>query len=380
MISDHSFFIQVIKEPVLLKEDRKGKEGMNYMDYQGIYWPDQNVRTDQLKIYNQNFFKPNFDMLEEKQNYPQSFVEVQDGLLDFTCFHSVSDLILGHFQMHRNAAALTENDILYTSSQGLTQYSMLNGKEEVILHSDSLESLDYSKRHSMVTGYYNENEIYVYNIKTRSNFTFKNTEEDLECMNDSSFVKEEGCSIICSGNSDKVYVVDLEKKKIKNRVESITNVNQIDNKEDGQMVAFAMDTNTIQVRSLSDPDCDIRLVGHEDYNFAVRFMDEYRLASGGQDCTTRIWDIRKPDKELMLLDGYNNGIGFICYDSVKQLLICCETYTYVYAYDLSSEVPQRQTVDFFSSISGICFSPNNDLFVTLQDIRPGIAKFKVCDN
>lgn len=63
------------------------------------------------------------------------------------------------------------------------------------------------------------------------------------------------------------------------------------------LIALALDHTKIQ---LSDPRTkgdSLFLVGHDDYNFAIKFMEGFLIATGGQDITTRIWDIRKFNKE-----------------------------------------------------------------------------------
>jgi len=69
-----------------------------------------------------------------------------------------------------------------------------------------------------------------------------------------------------------------------------------------------------------------RLKGHEDYSFAAAWnpSNEFQLATGNQDITTRIWDIRYPEKELKILKGHMGAIRSLRYSADGQFLLMSE--------------------------------------------------------
>ena len=48
---------------------------------------------------------------------------------------------------------------------------------------------------------------------------------------------------------------------------------------------------------------NLNFKGHDESNFASIFLNENYFATGGEDVSTRIWDIRQPNQSLHVLVG-----------------------------------------------------------------------------
>ena len=375
MIKDQDVYRKSSQQEFITKELIEQNQ---FIDYQGLNhgYHNRQLRLDHF-IKN---FRPVFGVLQEKPDYEKNHQDVDQGILDFNQYHQVNDVKLGHFQLHECVVALSNKDILYTSDRGLSHFDMVSGKNRMIMEAEKVESINYSKRLNMVTGCSNNTSIYVYDILNEKSVLNEKLIPQADLINGSIFVDDPSDSILACGNYKSVLHYDLVKKKSIKMIDSIHYVNQIAYKPDNKLIAFAMDDVDIQIKNLNDPQCNIILKGHEDYNFAVKFMDEYKIATGSQDVSTRIWDLRKPEKELHVLGGFNSEVGAFCYCPKRKVLFCCENFTYIYAYDFSESIIKRRTFDFFSLISGIALSPDgNSLFGGLTTYKNGIVKFDIKD-
>uniref|UniRef100_A0A0D3F9U2 Uncharacterized protein n=1 Tax=Oryza barthii TaxID=65489 RepID=A0A0D3F9U2_9ORYZ len=111
------------------------------------------------------------------------------------------------------------------------------------------------------------------------------------------------------------------------------------------------------------------LKGHFDYSFASAWSPDGRtFATGNQDKTCRIWDVRNLSKSLHVLRGNLGAIRSIRFTSDGQFMSMAEPADFVHVFDVGSDYTRRQELDFFGEISGMSFSPDTDmLFVGVWD-------------
>ncbi|VAI83136.1 unnamed protein product [Triticum turgidum subsp. durum] len=111
------------------------------------------------------------------------------------------------------------------------------------------------------------------------------------------------------------------------------------------------------------------LVGHLDYSFASAWHpDGITFATGNQDKTCRVWDIRNPSTSLAVLRGNIGAIRCIRYSSDGRFLLFSEPADFVHVYSAAECYRKRQEIDFFGEISGISLSPDDEsLFVGVCD-------------
>ena len=105
--------------------------------------------------------------------------------------------------------------------------------------------------------------------------------------------------------------------------------------------------------------------GHIDYSFACDFSPTSPLfATGSQDMTTRIYDIRYMSSSVYCLPAVMSSIRSVKFGG--DFWAIAEQADFVHIHDpLLFE--QSQVVDFFGEISGISFAPNNSLYVGITD-------------
>lgn len=111
------------------------------------------------------------------------------------------------------------------------------------------------------------------------------------------------------------------------------------------------------------------LKGHLDYSFASAWNPNgLTFATGNQDKTCRIWDIRNLSKSVSVLRGNLGAIRSIRFTSDGRFMAMAEPADFVHIFDVKSEYKKRQELDFFGEISGMSFSPDTEsLFVGVWD-------------
>lgn len=111
------------------------------------------------------------------------------------------------------------------------------------------------------------------------------------------------------------------------------------------------------------------LKGHLDYSFASAWHPDGRiLATGNQDTTCRLWDMRNLSESLAVLKGRMGAIRAIKFSSDGQFMAMAEPADFVHVYDTQSDYCKAQEIDLFGEIAGISFSPDTDaLFVGVAD-------------
>ncbi|GIL59055.1 hypothetical protein Vafri_14014 [Volvox africanus] len=113
-----------------------------------------------------------------------------------------------------------------------------------------------------------------------------------------------------------------------------------------------------------------RLHGHQDYSFAAAWHPGgVLLATGNQDTTTLLWDVRKTNEPLTRLAGRMGAIRSLRFSPDGRFLAMSEPADFVHIYDVASGFQDCQEHDFFGEIAGIAFSPDSSsLFVGISDL------------
>ena len=120
------------------------------------------------------------------------------------------------------------------------------------------------------------------------------------------------------------------------------------------------------------------LIGHEDYGFCVNWHPNgYLLATGNQDCTCRIWDVRNPNKNLKILPSEIGAVNDVKFSGDGKFLFCAEIIDFLQIYDIDSNFENYQEIDYFGDLTGIDLHQNEKLFLGVEILDyEGIFDFK----
>lgn len=111
------------------------------------------------------------------------------------------------------------------------------------------------------------------------------------------------------------------------------------------------------------------LKGHLDYSFASAWNPDGRiLATGNQDTTCRLWDIRNLSESVSVLKGRMGAIRAIRFTSDGRFMAMAEPADFVHIFDTKSDFAKAQEIDLFGEIAGVSFSPDTEaLFIGVAD-------------
>lgn len=109
--------------------------------------------------------------------------------------------------------------------------------------------------------------------------------------------------------------------------------------------------------------------GHLDYSFASAWHPNGQIiATGNQDTTCRLWDIRNLSKSLTILKGHMGAIRAIRFSTDGGFMAMAEPADFVHIFDSQSNCEIGQEIDVFGEIGGISFSPDTEaLFIGISD-------------
>ncbi|CAK9141632.1 unnamed protein product [Ilex paraguariensis] len=110
-------------------------------------------------------------------------------------------------------------------------------------------------------------------------------------------------------------------------------------------------------------------VGHLDYSFASAWHpDGFVFATGNQDKTCRVWDLRNLSLPIATLKKNMGAVRSIRFSSDGQFLVVAEPADFVHLYSTKADYKKRQEIDFFGEISGVSLSPDDEtLYIGVWD-------------
>ncbi|KAJ0502714.1 putative transcription factor WD40-like family [Helianthus annuus] len=111
------------------------------------------------------------------------------------------------------------------------------------------------------------------------------------------------------------------------------------------------------------------LEGHLDYSFASAWHPDGRIfATGNQDRTCRLWDIRNLATPVSVLKGNMAAMRSVRFSSDGQFLVAAEAVDFVHVYNAKLNYEKRQEIDFFGEVSGVSLSPDDEtLYIGVWD-------------
>ncbi|KAA8493941.1 putative WD repeat-containing protein [Porphyridium purpureum] len=113
-----------------------------------------------------------------------------------------------------------------------------------------------------------------------------------------------------------------------------------------------------------------RISGHKDFSFASDWHPDGNLfATGNQDCTTRVWDVRHLSAPVRVIKAHLGPMRSVRFSSDGKLLACAEPADFVHIYGVSGgKLDEAQEIDLFGEMAGFSFSPHGEsLFVGISD-------------
>ncbi|CAA2982296.1 uncharacterized WD repeat-containing -like isoform X2 [Olea europaea subsp. europaea] len=175
--------------------------------------------------------------------------------------------------------------------------------------------------------------------------------------------------VMTANNDAQVRVFDAVKFACLSRFTFPWSVNNTSVSPDGKLVAVLGDSPECSIADAESGKVLSNLKGHLDYSFASAWHPNGQiLATGNQDTTCRLWDVRNLSESFAVLKGRMGAIRAIRFSSDGQFMAMTEPADFVHIFDAESDYARGQEIDLFGEIAGISFSPDSEaLFVGVAD-------------
>nr|POE58636.1 putative wd repeat-containing protein c2a9.03 [Quercus suber] len=99
----------------------------------------------------------------------------------------------------------------------------------------------------------------------------------------------------------------------------------------------------------------------QNYSFASTWhLDGHSFATGNQDKTCQVWDIRKLSSPIAILKGNLGATESIHFSSDGQFMVVAKPEDFVHVYSKKSDYQKRQEIDFFGEIFGVSLRPDDE--------------------
>ncbi|KAG8493949.1 hypothetical protein CXB51_011267 [Gossypium anomalum] len=175
--------------------------------------------------------------------------------------------------------------------------------------------------------------------------------------------------VMAANNDAKIRIFDAETFASINRYSFNWSVNNTSVSPDGKLLAVLGDSVECLIVDAQSGKVTNSLKGHLDYSFASAWHPGgHILATGNQDTSCRLWDIRNLSKSLAILKGRMGAIRGVKFTSDGRFLAIAEPADFVHIFDTKLGYVNCQEIDIFGEIAGISFSPDTEaLFVGVAD-------------
>ncbi|KAK4761287.1 hypothetical protein SAY87_006180 [Trapa incisa] len=365
---------------------RRGK------DIQGIPW-------DRLRITREQYRKTRLEQYKNYENVPHSGEYSEEGFPtvkraeNFFKFwrntRSVKSTIL-HFQLRNLVWSTTKHDVYLMSNSSIIHWSSLACKKTEVLDvyrhvapcekhpGNILEGFTHTQVSTLavrdkflIAGGFQGELICKRLDREGVSFCSRTTYDDNAITNAVEIYDSPSGAVhfMVSNNDCGIRDFDMERFTLCKHFVYPWPVNHTSMSPDGKLLIIVGDDPDGMLVDSQTGKIIMSLKGHLDFSFASAWHSDGGIfATGNQDRTCRIWDIRNMSKSLAVLKGNIGAIRSLRFSSDGQFLAMAEPADFVHVYNVWSGFEEEQEIDFFGEISGISFSPDTEsLFIGVWD-------------
>lgn len=370
------------------RPDRDGEitaeQAANGIDMQGIPWENlpfsrEDYRATRLRDTSPSLRRDSTDMneslrdeLKTKPTKGASFYEFFRNTRQVKCS-------IVHFQLRNLAWATSEHDVFVMHDAAVVHWDAASRRKRQVLDLSGsgnavANGLGMVQISTMIAkedlviagGFYGE--LIAKNLKNGTIIHNKRITYDENAITNAIDIF--GSTIMTSNNDCCVRCFDMSTFQKKSSFEFAKPVNHATRQPNGKMVAVAGDHHSIQVIDGDKGDKIALLRGHEDFSFATSWHPNGRMfATGSQDKTCRIWDVRNMSQSFCVLDAVGGAVRSLRFSSCGTHLMMAEPRDFVHIFDVNrGEFDTCQEIDLFGEIAGIALTPSAEgLYIAVSD-------------
>ncbi|CAJ2638615.1 putative WD-repeat-like protein [Trifolium pratense] len=372
--------------------DTTAAQARRGQDIQGIPWDSLSITRERYRQTRLEQYK-NYENISHSGDRSGKDCKSTDKGYSFYEFRrnsrSVKSTIL-HFQLRNLVWATSKHDVYLMSQFSVTHWSSLTCTRSEVLnvsghvapsekHPGSLlEGFTHTqvstlavKDNLLVAGGFQGELICKHLDRPGVSFCSRTTYDDNAITNAIEiYASPSGAIHFTASNNDcGIRNFDMEKFQLSKYFRFPWPVNHTSLSPDGKLLLIVGDNPDSMLVDSQNGKNIAPLSGHLDFSFASSWNpDGVTFATGNQDKTCRIWDMRNLSKSVAVLKGNLGAIRSIRYSSDGKYMAIAEPADFVHVYDVNSGYEKEQEIDFFGEISGISFSPDTEsLFIGVWD-------------
>ncbi|KAK4859762.1 hypothetical protein QYF36_011243 [Acer negundo] len=374
------------------KSDTSSLEARNGKDIQGIPWNRLNLSRDRYRETRLRQYKNYENLSRSRQDLQKECLEIEKGktFYDFQFNTRQVQSTIVHFQLRNLLCATSKHDVYLLQNYSVMHWSSLLRRGKEVLNvakpvvptlkspgslAQSLNRVQIStmivKENLMVAGGFQGELVCMYLNQPGVAFCTKLTTDENAITNTVDVYRNPSGSmrVVTANNDAQVRIFDAENFGILNQFSYDWSVNNITVSPNGKLLAILGDSTECLIAETESGKVVGNLQGHLDYSFASAWHPDGRiLATGNQDTTCRLWDIRNLSQSLSVLKGNMGAIRALKFTSDGRFLAMAEPADFVHIFDTESGYVKCQEIDLFGEIAGISFSPDTEaLFVGIAD-------------
>ncbi|RGB38076.1 hypothetical protein C1646_693058 [Rhizophagus diaphanus] len=360
------------------------QDAENGMDVQGITWDAFNVtrqRYRELRLIDyknyENVQRPHDDLKKEIKSVrtDAQFYKFKYTTLPHRCF-------IVHFQLRNLLWATGRNDVFYTHSPRIGHWNSVMKKSKVALDLSynnrsaetpfEISTIACKYNYLLVGGLYGE---YACRRLDAEPVQFGTITTDSNGItNHMDIIESRTGSIVSviSSNDKKSRIMDLATTRFIETYDFEWAVNCTSVNPNKDLLCVVGDNTDAVVVSSDTGKTITTLKGHFDYSFACCWSPDGKIiATGNQDKTTRLYDIRNMSKAFDVLGAKIGAVRSLHFSEDGRYLAMAEPADFVHIFDAHT-FERSQVIDLFGEIAGVTFTPDTDgLYIANADENYG---------
>jgi len=294
-----------------------------------------------------------------QSNAPSSMAH-ETPLFTFNKSLPVHGLVTGHFQLHHLMSSVSDCQVLVSCKTGVKLLNTLTGKTSEVFYGDSNKSVDYDPITAMIVATPRD-QVVIRSLDAPGKSKTVRLFDDDEVISRALFLpnRQAQTDLVAVGNRPECLAMDLQTMSKRTLFRGITNTNSIDFNCTLGMYALAQDEPAIELKDERERHLAGYLRGHTDSNFSCQFLSDFALATSGQDCTVRVWDLRFPAHSMHHFK-HKSTVYTMHFVPKTGRLFVGERMARIHSYTFKEVVPLVSTFEFLGPTAGFAVSGSGE--------------------